>query len=134
MVELENDNVCYAAVNAGVIPQELDDKSTVYRPLMLSSRIQRRAKRRTIVAIVFRIRVVLAGSAIRLKSIGATNSPCESFEGLEFTATSTPFHVCSIANACASMVAFCARIRTRVARPEGVEPPSFRLEGGCLIR
>ena len=124
MVELENDNVCYAAVNAGVVPQELDDESTVYRPLMLRSRIQRRAKRRTIVAIVFRIRVVLAGSAIRLKAIGATNPPCESFEGLEFTATSTPFHVRSIANVCASMVASCAHIaRASNGAPGGSRTP-----------
>jgi hypothetical protein len=105
MVEFENDNVCGAAINARVAPQELDDELAVYCPLMLRSRIQRRAERRTVVAIVFRVRVMLTGSAIRLKSIGATNSPCESLKRLEFTAPSTPLHVRSIANACASVVA-----------------------------
>jgi hypothetical protein len=45
-------------------------------------------------------------------------------------APSTPFHDLIVARRGASVMA-----RSQgVARPEGIEPPSFRLEGGCLIR
>lgn len=39
------------------------------------------------------------------------------------------FHDANIATSNASVLA-----PEDVARPEGIEPPSFRLEGGCLIR
>ena len=129
MIELKEQRVRNPAVHTGVIAQPRVDE------LAVSSTIPRVAIYLTALKfgrsmIIFAPIGLLTQLTTRVPSTGYSVLEEESLDRFQLATPGAPLHRRSVLRRCASRVAACGA----VVRPEGVEPPSFRLEGGCLIR
>ena len=129
-VELEDDRIVQPAVDAGMLVEVGIDEGAVTGTVSLRVLFDAcRYCAGSLAFIVCQPVELLARFTHAVPRSGRLVPEAECLRHLVFAASPAPLHSSTVASWGAKGVARCGG----VARREGIEPPSFRLEGGCLI-
>jgi hypothetical protein len=130
VVELQNDGVIDSAIDARVLAEVCLYESSVARAIPRYPFVARGVIGGAILAVIPAHILALTHLADRVTSARRFVSKRKLVDQLRLTAAPSSLHGESVRQLGASRLA----LPEELARPEGIEPPSFRLEGGCLIR
>ena len=133
VIEFEHERIGDAAINACVLLEVFANECTVTRAGGACVPSQRFANDRRL-RVVSRIIRICASPTERLQSVTRTAPYVKVSSRFPLSAPPTTLHWVIIPFASANTVAHPWRPARGTTRPAGVEPASFRLEGGCLIR